>query len=398
MLLQLPPVNVKIIQLFLLMLSGLFVSFIAWIKTKNSLSAFAVFYLIITTPALNIYARRYRSEILIIFLISIVSFALFIAFTKNRNLYYTVSGILLALLTLTRAIFLYFIPVLVAFLYFQGYLKKINLRETNKKILFVLVPVVLITGSWMVRNFVTFNRPFIASRGGFVLNARAEYNKMNLEEYFASFFFWSNCLHLYDAGTKLFCNTASERLDRTNPQGYFRQAKYERYHAAGGIKKTGRKITAADKTIMNSAVMKILRNPVKHLAVTVPIALRGIYVYRPITNSYRELKRTDIRRLKNFRSFFEYCFLNFLLFFSFFVVFFTGLFKKDFPLTGALLPAFYSFSFYSLLTHNLPRYNAPLIPLLWLCTMLFVYYAGEKLKSFVNHRLHRNASSILPGC
>jgi hypothetical protein len=70
------------------------------------------------------------------------------------------------------------------------------------------------------------------------------------------------------------------------------------------------------------------------------------------------------------------CIFNFLLFFSFFTIFLGSILKKDIPLIGGLLTGVYSFSFYAFLTHNISRYNVPLIPITWVCAIIIFYKIG----------------------
>ena len=105
------------------------------------------------------------------------------------------------------------------------------------------------------------------------------------------------------------------------------------------------------------ALNEIFSNPLKHLAVTIPVALKGMYVLddadSPAGNAV--------------------CLMNFLLFFSLFFLFIKAIVHKNTAVTAFLLPAVFSFLFYSFLTHNITRYNVPLIPVLWASTTIIVF-------------------------
>jgi len=96
----------------------------------------------------------------------------------------------------------------------------------------------------------------------------------------------------------------------------------------------------ADKALFDEALGRIASHPLRHLAVTLPLAHRGIYVERTAA-------------------------MSLLLFILAGTALARALATRDWPALAAFAPAVLSFGFHSFLTHNIPRYNVFLVPVLW---------------------------------
>jgi hypothetical protein len=393
-----PPINIKYVQLLLLLLSALASALLVWNVTGNSILCFITFWVISSGRQLNKIINQFMSEPLTMFCISALCLAIFIGLKKRKSIQFFISGLLLAILALNRAVYLYLCPVLFVFLLYAQIRQAFSTRKIAVQLLYFILPFVLITGSWMGRNLVLFDRPVIASRGGFVLNARAQYDMMNAQEYFASFFFWSGCPFVHELGNRLFPDEARAKLYRSSPDGYFNTAKCFRL---SNTKENDFDGTAAkaDRNIQKKAIHQILKHPFKHLMVTLPVALRGMYVLSPLKGpKFLQEKTNAYKRKKYFLNPFTACFLNIFLFLALFSLFINALLKNDLPLAAALLPAAFSFVFYSFLTHNLPRYNIPLIPILWASTMILLFNVYKKLwtsdTSYNFRQKHKSTFSV----
>jgi hypothetical protein len=65
---------------------------------------------------------------------------------------------------------------------------------------------------------------------------------------------------------------------------------------------------------------------------------------------------------------------------SLFAVFFISIKRKYWELFIVLLPALYLYGMNTLLTHNIPRYNDPAIPLLVIASLFFIHYLKNRTK------------------
>ena len=52
--------------------------------------------------------------------------------------------------------------------------------------------------------------------------------------------------------------------------------------------------------------------------------------------------------------------------------------RRDAAPAVVLWPAVFGFGFHTAVTHNIPRYNAPMLPVLWAVTAWVCYAAGRR--------------------
>ena len=108
-----------------------------------------------------------------------------------------------------------------------------------------------------------------------------------------------------------------------------------------------------DEAFQHRGLKLILKHPFKHLALTLPIAWRGIFVeYGYIANApfsilIRSIFLVSIAYFTSLFFWFVYCFR-----------------KQKWELFSITLVCMYLYGMNSFFTHGLPRYNQPLIPVL----------------------------------
>ena len=275
---------------------------------------------------------------------------------SNRTRYYFALGLILSLLVLSKAIFLYFSPIALLLLIYTTRRQKQPTRRILKNISMFTIGFLMLTLSWMGRNYYHFDRFFLTQRGGVILSGRAEYNNMTAKEYCAAFLYWTPNDRAKRLLRKLFNKEDYQNLDRENIYGYRHRVIRKR----GFLRETYSDHIIADKILLQEAREKILQNPFKHFLTTIPFAYRGIFV---------------TQRLYLFDDFYliKGTYLCVILFFCLFMFTIVSLMEKKTELFLFFLPAIFSYSFYSFFTQNISRYNTPLIPVLWMATILFIY-------------------------
>lgn len=301
----------------------------------------------------NVFLTENFTALLV--LLTGLSFA-FIQLKSDRLRYYFASGLTLSLLTLSKAIFFYFFPIAMLLLIYINKRQKLPTRRVLKNISVFALGFLMLTLSWMSRNYYHFDRFFLTQRGGVILRVRAEYDKMTPTEFAASFLYWTPNDMAKKLLHKLFTKEDYHNLDRDNIYGYRHKVRSRRNF----LRNTYNDHVFADKILLQEARDRILQNPFKHLLTTIPFAYRGIFVTQRlyIYGDFYLIKGT---------------YLCFILFLSLIIMTICSLKEKNIPLFIFFLPALFSFSFYSLFSHNIPRYNTILMPVLWVATMLFVY-------------------------
>ncbi|MDI6027871.1 hypothetical protein QBK99_16910 [Corticibacterium sp. UT-5YL-CI-8] len=101
-------------------------------------------------------------------------------------------GVCLGILALTKAIALYASLVFVPCLGLLMFLERENFLRASLLMGLTLISMFVIITPWVVRNYVVFDKPAIALRGGRVLYYRALLNEMPPETYKAAFYYWTD--------------------------------------------------------------------------------------------------------------------------------------------------------------------------------------------------------------
>lgn len=210
---------------------------------------------------------------------------------------------------------------------------------------------------WMLRNQHALGAFAIADRGGGVLMIRAVKNSMTAQEYLGAFYVWSPWLarpvvgkllgfsrqdlqrggrlqRLNRSPTSDFAadDSAAERAGRPQDAiSYYRRAKAEQVKVSRELAAAGNSHpdTAADALLERRALDDIAAHPFKHLATTVPFLWRGAAVPSAL-----------------------------LL-----LACWVAVRRRNGELAILVLPAIGVIGFHALLTHFLPRYASPTIPL-----------------------------------
>jgi len=369
------PRILKYAQLPIVVLTAVLSMYIVFMLTKNIFYGYIALFLTGFSSSLLYAANNLCAEHLAALLILCVSLFLYKAVKEKGIKYFLLLGAALGLLVLTRGVFQYFFVIILVFLVF---LAIVGLFEKRKLLICTIlfsITYFALAGSWMVRNYMHFGRFFITERGGNVLLLRAECNMMNRKEYLGAFLYWAPDKLLSESLLKCFFGQdaikpggALERLNRHNDSSFYLRTKaiWTKLEKEFG----GQTGNVVDKKLKSMAKTKILKHPFRHILATLPIAWRGLFAEHgyqlKIPGSGIVINSSVPTNIVYFAALFFLTFLSI---------------KNRWPdLFALILPALYLYGIQSFLTHNLARYNKPIIPILVIAMLFVVHYLVSKKK------------------
>ncbi len=375
--------TLRLSQIPLVIIIAIFVMFIIYSFTRSYLLAYIAMFLTGASEVMSVISNHLLSENLAALLIVLVSLSLYKIFKTGRIAYFIMLGISMAVLVLTKAIFIYLIYILMIIaliLLFKKY------RTVWKKFLagicLFLFIYFAIVGGWMFRNYRHFNEFTLSNKGGIVLYYRSVLNTMTRKEYLASFIYWLPGEGARETLLNMFFDEEDyKNLDRKDESGYRQGTKkvlagmQDSYIQQGYSEQES--VLLADREMRQAALQRIIKDPARHILATIPIAWKGTF----IETGYSFMIRNPNWFILQLRS---VVFLNIFLFFCFFYVIIYSIVKKKWAVSLFFLPPFYMFFMHSFITHNKPRYNYPLIPLMIIAIVLLAYYFIQMYKNRKN--------------
>ncbi len=312
-------------------------------------------------------ANIYYAETLASVLFLLTSMGLYLGLTARRPSAAAGGGLALGLLILTKAAFFYFLIVclmILAGMAFLALFRTVRWGAVARAALYVLLACAVIA-PWMVRNHAVSGEWKIAGRGGEVLSIRASYDTMPWSDYLPALMYFTPII-----GEKILLRTYGEevfaRLDRESDASYYQTAKDRRSVAH---------VRAAEEGVsLNAAALEVVReNFGKHLALTAAFMYRGAFAQAYVRDQSLPLA------LILLGAFVALWFVPAGLAVSLWAPF------KDIRLWVFLFPAYFSYAFHAFLTHYIPRYSTPLIPVFMIALIVFVCWileaAGRKKKT-----------------
>lgn len=371
---------------FIVAITGGLTAYIVFEITRNKVLACLALFLVSFSDSLLDTANTLYAEDLASLLVLSVAIALYKIFEQKRLVSFAFLGIALGFLVLVRAIFLYFIVFVVA-LFIFAFFKKNFSKNFFASLCTFLFLYSLITGAWMIRNYIHFNEFTITGRSGVVLLIRAEYNKMNVKEYFGSFLVWTpgeiteKLIDRFFGDNALELGGELERLNRDlDPQSFYRSARAQRKSL---VKLYGedRENAAINNELESVAKRRILTHPFKHILVSIPLAWRGIFV----ESGFYLLDPSELSVV-----------MSLVYFVSFCMVAIASIVQRRWSLFAFIFPALFLFSMHSLFTNSNPRHNEPLIPILVVCFLVVIHLLVNGRKCEKADKPTSNADSALP--
>lgn len=314
---------------------------------------------------------------------------LFSAIKEHRVRLYFFAGIFLGLLVLVKATFLYLTPLILIFLFCLDYFKvkryrNITLYKNTSMFFFGAVIIII---PWMVRNKVFVDDFQVTQRGGIVLHYRAIHNQMTASEIKGAFHFFGPAIYQsfsnrvfnikdkdFDSDGKFRRLNRSHSSDRTaisdgntgSTISFYAYTRAERsrlvdYYSNHGIDSPFRK---ADKDLGDEAKKIILENPVKHIMMTPVFLWRGIWCF----------PNSTIPWVGNTLQLYINNAINFLAFLSLCIILLIAIRNRDPGLLALIILPCAMILFQSIVSHNIPRYSQPAIPMTLLCLVYAIQY------------------------
>lgn len=347
--------------------------------TGNALLAYFSLFIIGFSSAFAGNTRVFYSELTACLFLMLTTIFLHKVIRTEKIHHFVFLGIASGLLVLSRATFMYFIIFLVLFFILVLFKKKnINKRKFLAGTLIFIFLNSLIFGGWSFRNYKQFGNFFITNRGGLVLLIRAEKDTMSFKEYLSSFIYWAPGDRAKEfILNKFFNKNDYVRWDRDNPESFYMVATRD----LAGIKHVSEfqivdpvsRTLQKDKELRKLATDMILKHPFRHIFATIPFAWRGIFAedgYTVITPFFKIALNSGYSCL----------ILNLFFFFSLFYLSILSIKKKKWDIFAVFLPSLYIYAINSFLSHNRTRYTMPIIPILTIAALVFIFYLYQKRK------------------
>jgi hypothetical protein len=380
--LRLSQIPIVIIVAFLAM-------FIVYKLTKSFLFSYITLFLVGASETINVISNHLLSENVSALYILLISIFLYFIY-KNKNIvYFIFLALSLGFLVLTKAIFMYFIIfILIFFIIIFIKDKNLNKKKFFAGISLFIVIYALIVGGWMFRNYKKLDDFCITNKGGIVSYYRSELNAMSNKEFLASFIYWAPGKEFKEnLLSKIFEKEEYEKLIRTDENSYLQGARQKLDNLINSAIEEGysqeEAVLIADKQMKNIALKRTLRNPFRHILVTIPIAWKGTIVETGFTFVVSKAN-WFLFQLKSA------LFTNIILFLSFFSIIIFSLKKHKWGMFLMLLPSIYLYFLNSFITHNKARYNYPLIPILVASVALSLFYLIQKYRNKKQIKGNRN--------
>ncbi|MEO5376965.1 MAG: hypothetical protein H7832_04165 [Magnetococcus sp. DMHC-6] len=305
-------------------------------------------------------------------------------YSRRKILFAFLSGFFMALLILTKEIFIYFF-VLVVICAVIVFVFRSTLRRSAiiVPVLAFLVPVLLLDGAWIWRNYNQFDTLQISTSRG-AISARAEYLAMNWREFWVGFLYYipNDLIPYRFRGDGLFVEKFFPRADfahlmDTHDQNSF----YRRINKPDGlvwrttVQRTGNP-TPDLETREAIARSLILESPLKNLALSIHLGFKGLFL--PVGLFFQEQELLADPWVASVR----YWTIHYMPFMmpSLFICTWIFLRRRDMPTLLFLSPAIYSFLIHAGATNYIVRFNAPILPIVAIGFVTLVSILWQRLQ------------------
>jgi hypothetical protein len=356
--------RLKYAQMPLLLLAAAGAMVLARMVTGNTWLGVGALLLTGISPGMHASIDLMTPELMTGLLIVCVAIAACMTVRRRSYAGYAAIGVAMAVLVMSRAIFVYAIPMVAAGMAVAAIRPGVNRRRLVRGAVVFAAASMSLPLAWMTRNYVSCDGFMISGRGGIVLLTRANYDMMNATEYAGSLFWWTPGHYVREVLLqKVFGKDAVSQkgvlanLNRENPDGFFGSA----YGTMRTIsKETGLSAQSLelDQQLKRMAVAKIREHPMRHVAAILPFAYQG---------SFMELGRLTPMALP------------YWLAGAFLLV--GGIRARRMEWVAIALPALYLLAMHSMITHNLPRYNSPAIPVLTVALVVAIQVMYRRYRS-----------------
>lgn len=258
--------TINVIQIIFITI-GVFVA--VFMLTSSYLLSHAACLLVCTSFIFPSFAKVFTSELPAANFFLWHSILLWGAFFSNHRRKCAVgSGILLAALTLTKAIYFYWIYSLCVI----GVFMWIFIRRIDKSIiisfLMLLLPAFVGVGAWMSRNYYHFNQFTITNRATSVVAIRTNYTKISWKQYSSGYLFFTPYFGP-EIAKKFFGDIAENTFDDVKPG-------WEQKHMLPVFPPNWQPLSESEILFHFSHIM--LQNLDKHIALIPLFMYRGMFI------------------------------------------------------------------------------------------------------------------------
>jgi hypothetical protein len=305
-------------------------------------------------------------------------------------------GLVIGLLCLTKALFFYIALSCLAgaaTLSLILPLKESFLAKTRRTglVVILLIGVSLVCFPWMLRNKMLLDTWSITQRGGVVLMVRALTNQMTADEWRASWWIWGPTPYrqlvantsLGARITDFRCGGRYVRLAvraKSCPDGVFyhmafaeRQRLLREYRRAHHPNAS----VAADRALRQLAAGLIVGDLPRHLWCTPPVVWRGLWFVQPSPDG------EFVPAVYSANPTYVGAGVSLVLWSSLGVTLLVGLFRRSAVLVGMTVLPVALLVANALLSHNIPRYSVPAIPVMCASLALIMWWLGRMLVRLV---------------
>lgn len=301
---------------------------------------------------------------------------LFVRVARERQVKLAVlAGVAFAAVALVKAAHLYiFAGILLLLALYLFVLEKRTVSARNAALVCTAFAAGFAVGvlPWMLRNYSALGQFQLTERGGEVLLARANKNMMTLDEYIGTLYVWGPSRGIAGAilGYEPRDLQRGGRLQRLNREesdfsdddhaaeregrpeaaiSFFRKSRARyvqliKHYTAQGHPNP---VNAANRQMQREALKLIVEHPFRHLALVLPVTIRGALVTFPVLAA----------------------------------AFIVGLRKRRYDLALFVVPALGWALFHMLLTHFISRYGLPLVPVATIAGMALVLMLIEPVRA-----------------
>ena len=321
---------------FLIVLTGILLFSTVRIVTGRYPPAYIAALLIF----LNVEANEMRQEMLSDYFAMAITAGVMVflalALVRHWRVGWLLTGLALAALSLTKAVFLYFALPLLAIALVVSFVRWRTIgRNTVVALVLITIGYAPPVGAWMARNVVELDS-FALTETRMVLGQREIFNDMTPGEYGIAFLWWTRAMG--DNLVRTHFPPSSYRRFHVHAKDGFYNYSRERYSrmVAEEMRKPGVTYREAAAAVDRKLIRKILANLPVHLLTTLPVFYRGIWIDEFIVLTFPALL--------------------WLIWVS------VG--RRDYLVLALLAPGIFSLLFYALVSINIPRYQLTALPAL----------------------------------
>ncbi len=303
-----------------------------WLPPAWALAPTAV---VATSTSVLGYVDTYYTEVLAALLLLAASAASVQLQRSGRRRWAVAGGLSLGLLALTKAIFLYVIPLVAAVVWLVGDRTTRDARTAHGRVVAVLVVAALsLPVAWMARNAVAGEGWVITRGADAVLMTRLSYDTLTAREAGAAILYCATPTHGPDLAAALLPEDAHARLDRDDPDGYYQG--HERVR---------------DEVDRDGLGTVLARRAVPHVVLTPLLLYRGAVPWAQFDVDGPAVHVGDLAAELIGRTYLP----------AMAVLAWWGWRRRRSSLALFVTPALASFALYAGMTHFMPRYSVPAV-------------------------------------